>query len=1020
VAGRRGPPARMLYRQDNVENHPRGRDSLPGLPRLRSGALWGTLALCAQVLVSWPGITRSVCAQPAATEAPALVPLDDAEVAVPFLPAGITRSVPESFGNYVYCWALADGTQVIQYYGDFTLHLGDRRLKSQDAVIWMQKGSWEGTSYYHFQVFLSQHAWVRDSAGTVTTGPTLFVTFNSFFPSVVEADVTTRAPSSDTPLYRDAWKVRQAVLARSTATQPAGLEVVDFDRPVARDRPKARPLVRHRANEEAYREEQGVVTAIGDVYVSQGLLDSADFLEIRADAAVLFLLQREKKTEKDLLDSSPDAGLVPASPSEESRQSQEASGLPGFSEEVGTAVAGAYLRGDVVLTRGERMVRASELYYDFENDRALILDAVMRANAPGNNLPIYVRASQVRQLSSTEYFARKARISTSEFYTSHVHLGAERVFLTDATPRDITGRIAGLEAGKYRAHDVTLNIEGVPIAYWPYTAGDFRRDVTSLRSVRTGYTDDFGATFESKWYLFNLLGLETPEGFDALLRLDYFSKRGPGVGMDLDYELDDSYGLFRGYYLHDTGKDDLGPFRDGELDTENRGRFTFRHRELLPKGWELTLEGSYICDPNFLEEYFNAEFEEGKEQETLIYLKKQQDNWAFTALAQWRVLDFLTQTEHLPDLGFHWIGEPLAEIASVFSESHLGLVRYRPDNRRLNDSYRIGDNTNKSDVVFRADSRNEIDFPIKLAGGRFNLVPFAMGRAGYWDDTPFDGSTDRLFGQIGVRGGTQLWRLYEDVSSQLLDLNGIRHIIKPEFTAWASASNKDSLDLYPFDAGVEDIDDFYGTSLALRQRWQTKRGGPGKWRVVDWITLDLELNLFGDSPQYGLPLGRFYESRPENSVARNHIRADFMCRISDTTAILADGNFDLNDGNMDLLNISYAVERTPRFSYAIGYRRIHDTNSDLLGFGANYKINTKHRIAIRTFYDIERNKTESFDITIVRKFPRWYAAVTLGVDKIEDDISIGLSLWPEGAPQAALGSRKYTGLSRSTGIRTED
>ena len=101
---------------------------------------------------------------------------------------------------------------------------------------------------------------------------------------------------------------------------------------------------------------------------------------------------------------------------------------------------------------------------------------------------------------------------------------------------------------------------------------------------------------------------------------------------------------------------------------------------------------------------------------------------------------------------------------------------------------------------------------------------------------------------MGVRTGTQFWRCF-DAESRLFDVHGVRHIIRPEATAWLSGSNRDSLDLYPFDAGIEGINDFYGTSLALRQAWQTKRGGPGKWRIVDWITFDVELNLFGDQPQ---------------------------------------------------------------------------------------------------------------------------------------------------------------------------
>jgi len=589
--------------------------------------------------------------------------------------------------------------------------------------------------------------------------------------------------------------------------------------------------------------------------------------------------------------------------------------------------------------------------------------------------------------------------------------------------------VATLQAGTFAIEHATLNLEGMPLAYWPYTVGEFRQSETALRRIRFAYSDDFGATAQSKWHLFNLLGLQNPEGVDGALRLDYFSERGPGIGTDIDYEQEDGFGLVRNYYIHDTGKDNLGPLRDGTLDSENRGRFTVRHRQYLPRDWELTLEASYICDPNFLEEYFNAESEEGKEQETLAYLKKQRDNWAFTGQAQWRVMDFQTQTERLPDLGFHWIGEPLAEIATLYSETHLGAVRYKTDDRRPIDSsspYSLFRRPGDSDVTFRSETRQELNFPLTIMPINTNVVPFAVGRTGYWDGSPRDGSVDRQFGMLGLRASTQFWRVFADANSELLDINQVRHIIQPEVVSWTSASNRNSRDLYPFDESVEGIDDSYGTSLALRQRWQTRRGGPlgqggtGQWRTVDWITFDVELNLFGNTPKEDLPIGRYYFSRPESSVAKNHIRTDFRYRISDTTTILSDGNIDVDDGVLDQFNLSYAVERTPRFSYFLGYRRIHDTDSNLFGVGYNYAINPKYRLAVRTYYDIERNRTESFDITVVRKFPRWYGAVTFAVDDIEDDFGLGFSVWPEGAPQAAIGSRRYTSLSESTGIRPEN
>ncbi len=974
-----------------------------------------------------------------------LVPLDDETVETPLLPAGISRQQPEFFGDYVYVWTAEDGVQVIQYHGGFDGHLGDRRLKSRDAVIWMEPSRWENTDFYHYEVFLSHNTEVRDSAGTATTGPMLMVTFNTLLPPILNCDVQVRQSSEDTPLYQEGVKLRQSLRADlSDSVQSPDIRVRTVDQPILPPRPQARPLVRSKADQWQIDYRNWRISCIGNVYVSQGLIDSGDFLELQADEAVLFLSRQNQETqaqEKSSAGATTSAPVEPFPMDATEWEKPDAAGMISIGEGLGVRVVGVYLRGDVLLSRGDWAIRADELYYDFENDRSLVLDAVMRGMLTEQNLPIYVRAEQIRQLSSNQYLARKAMISTSEFNTPHVFIGAERVQLTDLTARDMSGRETGILSGRYAMRDVTLNLDGVPVAYWPYATGDFRRSETSIKSISTGYSDDFGATFQSKWHLFNLLGLEEPQGVDTILRLDYFSERGPGIGLDIDYELENAYGLLRSYYIYDTGEDNLGPFRDGHHGNENRGRHTWRHRQLLPKGWELTLEGSWISDRNFLEEYFRPESEQGKEQETLVYLKKQERNWAFTLLGQWRVLDWLTQTEHLPDLAFHWAGEPLGELASYYNESHLGFVRYRPREGRLLDTwkgilYAISNGVSpinavstptsvqrknnvfdSSDVTFRADTRNEIDFPIQV--GPAKIVPFVMGRVGYWDGTPREGSLARLFGSLGVRTASEFWRTFENIESELLDVHGVRHIIRPEITAWASGSNHDSRDLYPFDEGIETIDDFYGTSIAIRQRWQTKRGAPGAWRTVDWITLDIEANFFGNQPRYMDDIGRFYANRPENSNARSHVRADFSYRISDTTVILSDANFDMNDGHLDLFNLSYAVERSPRFSYFVGYRLIEDTNSNLVGGGINYKISTKYSTASRLYYDLERNEMETFDVTIIRKFPRWYAGLTIEVDNIEEDFGVSLSMWPEGAPQATIGSRKYTGVAESTAIRPE-
>ncbi|MBI4580326.1 MAG: hypothetical protein HY718_11530, partial [Planctomycetes bacterium] len=304
-------------------------------------------------------LIAALLAAPGAAQVAPLVPLGDAKAEEAMLPAGISRNKPELFGQYVHVWALDDGTHVIQYYGDFTLHLGARRLASRDAVIWAARTRWKELTYYHYDVFLSQEATVRDAAGTVSSGATLFVTFNSFQPPDLEMDADSAEPSADTTLYLEAWRVRQQILAgQREEGEPGEMSVVDLDRQRAGKAVKPRPIVRYRSTQPATIDEKnGTITIAGDVYLSQGLVESGEFVEIRANAAVLFLVKEEPRpagAEKDVLapegskESMPGPGGVRA-PGAGGPFGGIGGGLGGGGP-AGAAVAGTYLRGDVVLT----------------------------------------------------------------------------------------------------------------------------------------------------------------------------------------------------------------------------------------------------------------------------------------------------------------------------------------------------------------------------------------------------------------------------------------------------------------------------------------------------------------------------------------------------------------------------------------------------------------------------------------------------------------------------------------------
>lgn len=980
-----------------------------------TGALFRATLVHAYRAQQWFALITLVVFMPSIAQAQIDLP------EVPLLPETISERDIEMRSRYARQWQRDDSTLVVVMQGGFQMTFGPRKLSAVEAVLWIRPAANvdDGRKYYEVTAYLAQQAMVEEAAGTVTQDRVLLVSNLRTFGRVIKlSDATSTENIETSPLYQDAERDRAAI---EGATGRAVAEISTTNGPVRiapADEPKPQRVIRYRLEsvEPATTSEgESVLVSRGRVYFSQSGTPNSPMIEIEADRCVIFPAEgAQNRFFADNADGAPSA-TQPSGPS--TQPSTSPAGVPKTPmEQIAGELRAVYLEGDVVLTAGERFIRARKLYYDFETEKALILDAVFRADMPDRGIPLYIRASRIRQLSARQYSADQARLTTSEFYTPHYHVGAEQVNFEDRTPRGVAGGAVDTVAGTYEIKDSTFNLEGMPISYWPYSKGDFETTETLIRNFRIGYGDNRGFEVETQWHLLNLLGVKRPPGFDPTLRLDYFTDRGPGFGVDVDYAGDDNYGLFRSYYIYDDGEDRLGPLRDGKPESKNRGRVLWRHRQYLANHWEATVEFSYVSDPNFLEEWRKSEWFEGKDQETALYLKRGEGVEGISLLTNWRTLDFVTQTEHLPDLTYRRIGDTFLDPAVLYHESRIGNVRYRGDDRRFFDDDRL-DNTSNTDVTFRSDIRQEGEIPLKF--GPVNLVPFGSLRGSYWDGQPLDeGGLWRGLGVYGMRGGTMFSRVYDDARSELLDVDRVRHIIKPEFVAWWSHSNTRSELITPFDYGVETIDDFYGFSTGLKQTWQTKRGIGDKRRTVDWITLNIEAGLFGNvngrddkSNGYVNPL------RPENSRSRNYIAGDFMYRISDTTSLLYDFNFDLNDRSFDRHNVSIAVERNPRTSYFIGARYAGDIEMSLVGGGFNYKLNEKYITATRIWLDVDTGDLGETSFAIIRRYPRWYSALSFEYSNVDDDFSISLSVWPEGVPEWAIGSRRFTTLSQTTGIR---
>ncbi|MCH8149522.1 MAG: LPS assembly protein LptD [Planctomycetes bacterium] len=948
------------------------------------------------------------------------------------VPYGISEHAVTIGGQLAHFFSDDQGTDVLHVVGGFSLNFADAAgldLRSREAVLWLTNREYQARPYTHLQVFLWQDAEVREVGDTVTSGPALYITLNTFGKIRTSVDDMAFEASSTSQVYVEARALRTAIAASDRHELDKDSPFLVFDATgldSGPKKPKVRPPITLHFPGEFHKSEvdgQRVITIIGGAYMSRGDSSSRDFLEIRADMLVVFLPPDESKT----LEREPGKGGLGrerqgrASDVEREkrttarrRRSFDRQDLSSpFGDE---AVEAVYLEGDVIMAQGPNKIRASRLYYDFVEEKALILDAVVRTELTERGIPLSIRAAEIRQLSTRRFVASDAVFTTSDFHTPHYHIGAGRVELTDRTPLGSSGAREGIRAGSFQITDATLNLHNVPVAYWPSVRGRLDTSETAIRSLRLGYSDDFGVEVETDWHLLNVMGLETPEGFDATLKLDYFSERGPAIGVDVDYERDRYNGLIRSYLLTDDGVDSLSRDRENVPTQDVRGRFLLRHRQYLEDDWQLTLELAYVSDDNFLEEFFEKEFDNDKAQETLLYLKKQRDNWAFTAHVQGRLMDSTTVTERYPDLAFFRVGRTLGDWLTWHSQYKLGVVRYRPTDQTFREFLRDGKQYSSSSVG-RVDSRQEFEAPVDV--GPFRFVPFASGRTTAWDDSPFDGGLARLLTVAGVRGSTYLSKVSPGVRSALFDIDGVRHIVKSDVVAWVGASNRDPDDLFPFDERVEGAQGLSGVALGLRQRWQTKRGQGDNRRTVDFLTFDVEVGFFDDPDGEATTNGYTSYARPENAIARNYINSSLVWRLNDRTALLSEMNYDTNDGEIDIFNVSLAVERPPRFSYLLGYRYIKETNSNLLGFDMNYRLTEKYTMAFRELFDLARGETLDFTIAIIRKFPRWFGAVSFELDEPEDDFGISFSVWPQGLPQAALGSRRFTGLANTTRLKRD-
>ncbi len=971
-------------------------------------------------------------------------------------------------GGTMTSFQVSNGEQILVFSDGFNFVLGDNQLKSKEAVVWINSVVSEhrgSTNVDHkVTVYLQGKVTVSSGSGSKTSGLAIekpmvegvesmvanFVVLGEIFATAkerIEEDPRTsqiyhnallatgqiKPPPEEKPAVAEQQQGQpqlqiqpqpqqeeQQAQQQAQGQKPGILKKTfgkgnaarqQKPKPAAKQTPAVplapAPKFQYPVNISSATEEPvkitnenlgdgtSVATVMNRFYLWQKQDESGRLLEFQADTAVIFYTRKSNEPNKTS-DVLPSEGTVKA----------------------------IYFRGNIVMTESNRTIRSDEVYYNFQKKQALVINANMRTFDPMRGIPIYVRADKLKQIAENKFAGNNVTVTSSEFYVPQVSMTASQIYIADSTAID-------KEAGKLDNHsydvmmkNVKMKVDDKTVFWWPYFRGDLEKPDMPLRSLQVSHDKTFGTSVETEWYLAKVLGLRQPKGVDSSLLLDYYSKRGTGIGTDITYKKETYYGNINGYIINDHGTDDLSRDRQNIAPPQTlRGALNFQHRQFLPEHWQLTLESSYMSDENYLEAFHRDKFLTGIGQETSAQLKWLKDNQAFAVLGRWRINNFADQLEDLPSAQYHLTGQSLFDDKFTFySDNMAGRFRMltgKDHNLTIPDEYFTFGST-----------RNEIDMPMKFKTG--NIVPYAAGTFGYDDRTGFateDFDQQKVFiGEAGVRASTQYWKDY-NIRSKFWDINGIRHIIKPYANAAVFGESSDS------DA-VNQKDTY---TLGLLQRWQTKRGEGDKSRILDWMRLNLEYTKVSDNSEirradrplrnnpfvplstiltpgiFNSDLGAKYRTFELFGPQRDSINADYIWRLSDTTAILSDLNYDVKDNAIEQFNIGLSRLIWPNISYYIGtrYMRSIEVNgekgSDALTFAATYKINPRYTLAFAEQYDFKRDGRTLTQVSLIRRYHRLCYGITYSVDETLDRRTIMFTIWPEGIGEMGSGKMRSLG-----------
>ena len=615
----------------------------------------------------------------------------------------------------------------------------------------------------------------------------------------------------------------------------------------------------------------------------------------------------------------------------------------------------------------------------------------------GSEYPMYFRAFNFRSVNPKEFHIRRASV------TSH-----------DSSQPDFRVRPRSMRFypnSRVILTNSILYVGQTPVFWLPYLYSNMNN---------SGF--QFLPGYDSRWGAYLLLGYSFPvtDGVDGTFRLEERTELGPSAGLDLDmaYGLENrNYGTLSTDYVFETTdfKTIEAPGEPPETRTTNRYRVSFQQRLFVTDDIYGTADINLLSDVDFLEDFYPSIYRTDPQPDNSLSLTKWDEDYTLSLIGRWQANDFQEVTERKPEFVVDFKQQPFMGLPVQY-DGETGVASL---SRAFSNNPSFGQADYPDYSATRFDTYHQWSLPTKLFEW-LNISPKAGVRGTYYSQSgsfnslSSDASNNSnslnapstvlvkkgaLFRPVvnyGLSLSTKFSRSFEQVQSNWLGLDGLRHIVEP-YINYSGVYNmgQSPEDIYQFDrvvpstqvlaldfpqfTAIDSIDTWNITRLGVAQRLQTRRNNA----TYQWFSLNTFMDVNFDNPYSDAPVSNVFNVLQFNPVPWSYIA------VASQLPVATEGFTELNT------QIGFMPTSNVRFS--IGHRYIdgndYFTDDSQLNFSAYWRVNDNWSVSLYEQYEFNTGIMQYQRYFINRDLTSWVASLGAEVrDNMGGDQEFGLLL----------------------------